>query len=847
MAIADRINEMYTHVGDVYDTITNVDLPTNKNIQNIPSTMRSSYLEIMNNGIDKIWDNWEKVTGSGTDISLSPTLEAPMKNVLNGNTYQFTTTGKNKLDTTEYTSKSVTGITITPNYEGDMLKNIKVSGTPTATNWINMKNVTFEPGTYIISGLNVTQSGKTGLRIGLYFDSARQYFINVNSPTYTFTLTETATAQFVIWVQSVADFPTTDTYITPMIRLSSVTDSTYEPYTGGQASPNPQYPQDIHVVSGDNNIKVEGRNLLNANFDTNTSNGITQNGYNNVITLNGANTSAHGYTFPESITFEKGVAYTTHVKIIGGTFTPYKSGSNWAVQFYSLYGSNAITLTSNNYNSVFHFTPSETSKVFPRLWFGWESASVQGTDGVFSNLKIQVDVVKGTYTTSQMENIEPYNSNIYSINLPVENKFDDSTTTNILIADDGTEQTNNNIKTSIYIKVEPNTLYTCSSKLLPDKTSGWLKFSYYDVNKNYLSYLYTDNTIRTITTPNNCEYIRIGYHTSIVNDVQFEVGSKANSYTPYGTTPIELCDINTYKDNFLRTSGKNLFDKDNTNIVNAFINPTGYVLQANDNMRTLYIPCKPNTTYTVSKIQSARFVLGTSNTTAIGSSMTNGRNNFTATQLTITSGANDTYLFVFYYNGNADTLTPQQILDTIQIEEGTTATVYEPYGSGEWYTHKELGKAIIDENIVGGALTDSNQRIMFSSSSNPFLSNVYISTPSSASNLTPSLSNYFSSSAQSEITPTNNKVGFSKWGDTTFVYFSAIYNSVADFKTWLSTHNVVVYFVLATPTYTKITDTTLLEQLEAFYNAKSKNSQTNITQENNDLPFIIDSTMLKEV
>ena len=88
MAIADRINEMYTHVGDVYDTITNVDLPTNKNIQNIPQTIKDSYLEIMNNGIDRIWNNWEKVTGSGTSISLSPTLKAPMKNELKGNTSQ---------------------------------------------------------------------------------------------------------------------------------------------------------------------------------------------------------------------------------------------------------------------------------------------------------------------------------------------------------------------------------------------------------------------------------------------------------------------------------------------------------------------------------------------------------------------------------------------------------------------------------------------------------------------------------------------------------------------------------------------------------------------------------------
>lgn len=844
MAIADRINEMYTHVGDVYDTITNVDLPTNKNIQNIPSTMRSSYLEIMNNGIDKIWNNWEKVTGSGTDISLSPTLEAPMRNVLNGNTYQFTTTGKNLLDTTNISTISTqTGITITPTYEEGLLKNLVVSGTPTTTSWNTIKSISLKAGSYILTGLNISDTTKTGLRVGVYIDSARQYFVSANSTSYSFTLSEETGMNFVVWVQNVNSYPTGTNIITPMIRLSSVTDDTYEPYTGGQASPNPQYPQDIHVVSGDNEINVCGKNLFNK--DTDIVENYTFGGTGNLINDN--NFFYQSYYIPVD-------ANTTYSflgqKTIGSDslrVCEYKSDKTFIKRNYELY-----TIT----------TTAETKYI--RV----------------SNYKTKLNTTqleKGSSATSY----EPYQGNTYNIDLPVENLLDltslvqrTSSTGASNIQKNSFEQIGTGTwgNTYFYFKNdEKNTNYTISLKALSSlaRRTGvsvygganteasteftnigtqWLdinaniqgstSYSFNSGNYEYLMFRFWNNGTATALSSNVTLYM---------NDIQLEKGSKANSYTPFGTTPIELCDFNTYKDNFLRTSGKNLFDKDNANIVNAFINPTGYVLQANDNMRTLYIPCKPNTTYTVSKIQSARFVLGTSNTIEIGSSMTNGRNNFTATQLTITSGANDTYLLVFFYNGNADTLTPQQILDTIQIEEGTTATDYEPYGSGEWYTHKELGKAIIDENIVGGALTDSNQRIMFSSSSNPFLSNVYISTPSSASNLTPSLSNYFSSSAQSEITPTNNKVGFSKWGDTTFVYFSAIYNSVADFKTWLSTHNVVVYYVLATPNYNKITYEPLLEQLEAFYNAKSKNSQTNITQENNDLPFIIDSTMLKEV
>ena len=62
----------------------------------------------------------------------------------------------------------------------------------------------------------------------------------------------------------------------PMIRMSDISDNTYEPYTNGIPSPNPDYPQDIKVVTGENNIIVRGKNLLDLrNFETTTQSGIT--------------------------------------------------------------------------------------------------------------------------------------------------------------------------------------------------------------------------------------------------------------------------------------------------------------------------------------------------------------------------------------------------------------------------------------------------------------------------------------------------------------------------------------------------------------------------------------------
>ena len=71
--------------------------------------------------------------------------------------------------------------------------------------------------------------------------------------------------------------------------------------------------------------------------------------------------------------------------------------------------------------------------------------------------------------------------------------------------------------------------------------------------------------------------------------------------------------------------------------------------------------------------------------------------------------------------------------------------------------------------------------------------------------------------------------------------------SLADLRTWLSTHNTIVYYVLATATDTQITNTTLINQLEALEDANSYDTQTNITQTNADLPFIITATAIRSL
>ena len=63
---------------------------------------------------------------------------------------------------------------------------------------------------------------------------------------------------------------------------------------------------------------------------------------------------------------------------------------------------------------------------------------------------------------------------------------------------------------------------------------------------------------------------------------------------------------------------------------------------------------------------------------------------------------------------------------------------------------------------------------------------------------------------------------------------------------WLVNNNVVTYTPMAEPIATEITYQPLIDQLNLLEKAMSKDGQTNISQVNNDLPFIISASALKE-
>lgn len=111
--------------------------------------------------------------------------------------------------------------------------------------------------------------------------------------------------------------------IKPMIRLSSIADSTYEPYSGGVSSPSPDWTQDV-VGTDNSEIVVQGKNLLNPVGPTTTMKGVTlTNNGDGSFTVIGTSSGAVGLPLTDlnryPLKLHKGVTYTQSFEVLSGT------------------------------------------------------------------------------------------------------------------------------------------------------------------------------------------------------------------------------------------------------------------------------------------------------------------------------------------------------------------------------------------------------------------------------------------------------------------------------------------------------------------------------------------------
>ena len=339
------------------------------------------------------------------------------------------------------------------------------------------------------------------------------------------------------------------------------------------------------------------------------------------------------------------------------------------------------------------------------------------------------------------------------------------------------------------------------------------------------------DTLSLASTEYNFRYVIAA--DEVVNEtikMQLESGSSATSWEKFtfgaSPNPDYPQQINNLSGNVsYKVSGKNLLDKSKSD-VGHFITEFGYLGTDEAGMVSDYIEITPNTDYYISgRTAWNSIALFDSSKTFVE------RINMSSSNVLLNvSNTNVKYIRI-----NASAVNN----DTLMLEKGTTATTYEPYiepqtfniplgdielcdidtyedkiysSDGRFYLNKNIGKVVLNgsENWLfeGSATTPSNRTIcrfdlLYAPASNNYYSDKFI---------------YNSSTSNRIVMFENNNRP----------YFS-IDNTIADINTsdtnneklnkiisWVSTHNIIVYYPLITPTTTDITSSNYPELYAAL-------------------------------
>ena len=633
---------------------------------------------------------YQYVTNTGSNMSLNNTADALFNKFdLLGNTEQTQYTGKNKLQYTLDSIKSINtggtwnnnvytwnGITYTINDD----LSIKVNGTATAASYLILNNsLSLTSGTEYI--LNGCPSGGNVSTYALRIYTGSSYESEVGTgKTFTYS------SQDLVRVNVFNGITINNLTFYPMIRLSSITDDTYEPYVGGTASPNPSYPQPIQVVSGNNEIGICGKNLfglkqwldtMEATYTENSDGSITfqakQSMYNTTYPIKPTDRCLWSFKAKNGTGGNFRFRYVYEDGYINETAGSGTGTSEVSISTSSSTGHGNVVGIRSNWTTAGTFTGTGTQNGITATTSDGE-ITLNGTATANSFVDIQL-----------VQNYTLINGETYTISL-------------------NNEEANNNVSFRITGAGTYDTIANAVNKT------------------NTITYDSSNAIFGNKIT------IRTSSGTTLTNfrlKPQIEKGGKANSFTPYGTTPIELCGIGDYEDKpFKAVNGDETYD-----------------------------------------------------------SLTD------AQKEALTSGS-------WYKYGAIGKV----VLDSSKFnEKGTT-------GTNAYYISTTIADGLND-NTIASSMSDKFGMVAFNNRQNGL-----------------------------DVTYVQNGRIYIRTKNNTSLDWSTNQNC----KDWLDANTPLIRYILATPTFTELTDEDLIEQLEALKQANSYDGQTNISHQYNGSPFILD-------
>lgn len=209
-------------------------------------------------GIKTVNVDTSTVSGSGSEITLANTAEAPFTTLrYKGNATQTTYSGKNLMPM--------------PSYDAELARqsNFRID-LPIGTYTVSFNLNSFELGTNTSFNVNMQLRYEDGTQLDpgiITIDSST----TIGRKSYTFTTTKVVSSNNSLTPSNIR-IGATYWNNGGRATLSNIqietgpTATAYEPYVGGIPSPNPDYPQDIKVVTGDSTITIDDGNSASQTY-----------------------------------------------------------------------------------------------------------------------------------------------------------------------------------------------------------------------------------------------------------------------------------------------------------------------------------------------------------------------------------------------------------------------------------------------------------------------------------------------------------------------------------------------------------------------------------------------------
>ena len=245
--LVDTYTITYTNGNTTTFTVTNGEDANTTEITNLKN--ENAYLQ------NVVKQAFTEKTASGTELTIDNTIEARMDLKLKGNTKQQQYSGKNLLNVISNVNDTSNGITFSIEKNGFQLKLNGTSQNSTGIA-IGLNKIQLpQTGTYYFVAQIISGSVTNNFGLGINFEKDNSIDLSNSTKSGKVSFSATKTEGYLaIFVNANTSF--NNLIINFQVISTDTLDLDFEPYVGGTASPNPDYPQDIKVVTGDNTITI---------------------------------------------------------------------------------------------------------------------------------------------------------------------------------------------------------------------------------------------------------------------------------------------------------------------------------------------------------------------------------------------------------------------------------------------------------------------------------------------------------------------------------------------------------------------------------------------------------------